>query len=160
RKLPISCASRCVWRPDTQRGAGDPQADSRSTLIAPIAAADVAFGPERYWRSTLRACTVILCFRERSTRPHNSVIHAAPLSTGNPRVPASNANTPRSPTGKRRRAVADIQRDSAADLRARIERLETAVEARDAFIAMVAHELRNPMTPIRGQVEVLQTLAR
>jgi two-component system OmpR family sensor kinase len=75
-------------------------------------------------------------------------------------VCASKANMPRSPAGKRRRSSADGREDSEADLHTRIEHLETAVQARDAFIALVAHELRNPMTPIRGQVELLQTLAR
>ncbi|WP_159871649.1 sensor histidine kinase KdpD [Novosphingobium sp. 9U] len=36
-----------------------------------------------------------------------------------------------------------------------IARLREAVAARDAFIAVAAHELRNPMTPIRGQIDVL-----
>ena len=33
--------------------------------------------------------------------------------------------------------------------------LAAAVEARDTFIAVAAHELRNPMTPIIGQIELL-----
>ena len=33
--------------------------------------------------------------------------------------------------------------------------LAAAVEARDTFIAVAAHELRNPMTPIVGQIELL-----
>ena len=44
-------------------------------------------------------------------------------------------------------------------LRQRIVELEEAVEARDAFIAVIAHELRNPMTPILGSVQRLQRLA-
>lgn len=36
-----------------------------------------------------------------------------------------------------------------------VAELKLAVEARDAFIAVVAQELRNPMTPILGQVELL-----
>jgi len=37
----------------------------------------------------------------------------------------------------------------------RIAELTAAVEARDTFIAVAAHELRNPMTPIIGQIELL-----
>lgn len=43
--------------------------------------------------------------------------------------------------------------EAVADLRA-------AVAARDEFIAIAAHELRNPMTPIAGQVELLLQIAR
>ncbi len=35
--------------------------------------------------------------------------------------------------------------------------LAAAVEARDTFIAAAAHELRNPMTPIIGQIDLLLT---
>jgi two-component system OmpR family sensor kinase len=52
--------------------------------------------------------------------------------------------------------------DAVADGDARIETLQRrvselteAVAARDTFIAVAAHELRNPMTPILGQVELL-----
>ena len=52
--------------------------------------------------------------------------------------------------------------DAAADEDAHIETLQRkvaelteAVAARDTFIAVAAHELRNPMTPILGQVELL-----
>lgn len=41
-----------------------------------------------------------------------------------------------------------------------IEELRAAVAARDAFIATAAHELRNPMTPIAGQVSLLLRLVR
>jgi signal transduction histidine kinase len=37
----------------------------------------------------------------------------------------------------------------------RIAELTEAVAARDSFIAFAAHELRNPMTPIMGQIELL-----
>ena len=37
----------------------------------------------------------------------------------------------------------------------RIVELTEAVAARDAFIAVAAHELRNPMTPMVGQIELL-----
>jgi signal transduction histidine kinase len=41
-----------------------------------------------------------------------------------------------------------------------IEELRAAVAARDNFIAVASHELRNPMTPIVGQVELLLGRAR
>jgi two-component system OmpR family sensor kinase len=41
------------------------------------------------------------------------------------------------------------------DLLRRIADLSEAVAARDTFIAVAAHELRNPMTPILGQVDLL-----
>jgi two-component system OmpR family sensor kinase len=75
-------------------------------------------------------------------------------------VPASKANTSQTPARKPRRPGSTGEQRSDSELQSRIEQLETAVQARDAFIALVAHELRNPMTPIRGQVEVVQRLAR
>lgn len=47
----------------------------------------------------------------------------------------------------------------AASLRREVETLRRALSERDAFLAGVAHELRNPMTPILGQVERLQGAA-
>ena len=44
------------------------------------------------------------------------------------------------------------------DLQRRNEELAAAVAARDAFLAIAAHELRNPMTPIMGQVQRLRRL--
>jgi two-component system, OmpR family, sensor kinase len=41
-----------------------------------------------------------------------------------------------------------------------IEELRVAIAARDEFIAIAAHELRNPMTPIIGQVQLLLSRAR
>jgi two-component system OmpR family sensor kinase len=41
------------------------------------------------------------------------------------------------------------------ELLRRIDDLSEAVAARDTFIAVAAHELRNPMTPILGQVDLL-----
>jgi two-component system OmpR family sensor kinase len=38
--------------------------------------------------------------------------------------------------------------------------LTQAVHARDAFIAIAAHELRNPMTPILGYVEHILSVGR
>jgi len=40
-------------------------------------------------------------------------------------------------------------------LRRQVAELVAAVEARDTFIAVAAHELRNPMQPIIGQIELL-----
>ena len=37
-------------------------------------------------------------------------------------------------------------------------RLSEAVAARDSFLAVAAHELRNPMTPIIGRVQILKRL--
>lgn len=42
-----------------------------------------------------------------------------------------------------------------AKLRRHNAELVEAVQARDAFIAVAAHELRNPMTPMMGQVDLL-----
>ncbi len=42
----------------------------------------------------------------------------------------------------------------------RIEALTEAVAARDTFIAVAAHELRNPMTPLIGQVDLLLAAIR
>src|SRR5689334_12331043 len=44
---------------------------------------------------------------------------------------------------------------SLKDLQRRNAELAEAVAARDAFIAVAAHELRNPMTPMIGQVDLL-----
>ena len=46
------------------------------------------------------------------------------------------------------------------DLRRRIAELADAVAARDTFIAVAAHELRNPMTPMIGLVELLLSSVR
>jgi len=48
-----------------------------------------------------------------------------------------------------------VSREDDAELHEQITELREAVSARDAFIAIAAHELRNPMTPIRGQAELL-----
>ncbi len=47
-----------------------------------------------------------------------------------------------------------------SDLEDRIRELTESVQARDAFIATIGHELRNPMTPIAGQVSLLLHLVR
>ncbi len=41
------------------------------------------------------------------------------------------------------------------ELERRVAELTLAVETRDTFIAVAGHELRNPMTPIIGQIELL-----
>lgn len=45
-------------------------------------------------------------------------------------------------------------------LEQRVAELEVELRARDDFLAIAAHELRNPMTPIAGRVELLLNLAR
>src|ERR1700761_5614060 len=50
--------------------------------------------------------------------------------------------------------------EEAEQLRDRIAVLTAAVEARDTFIAIAAHELRNPMTPIIGQIDLLRSAVR
>jgi two-component system OmpR family sensor kinase len=42
----------------------------------------------------------------------------------------------------------------------RISELAEAVAARDTFIAVAAHELRNPMTPILGQIDLLMSAVK
>ena len=62
----------------------------------------------------------------------------------------------------RRDAAADVGRPSPAteDSERRIAELVEAVKARDEFISIAAHELRNPMTPLLMQVQMLLTAAR
>jgi two-component system, OmpR family, sensor kinase len=40
-----------------------------------------------------------------------------------------------------------------------VAELKSAIAARDEFIATAAHELRNPMTPVLGQVQLLLSMA-
>lgn len=49
---------------------------------------------------------------------------------------------------------------SSADQERLIDELRAAIATRDEFIAIAAHELRNPMTPIVGQVQLLLSRAR
>jgi two-component system, OmpR family, sensor kinase len=51
-------------------------------------------------------------------------------------------------------------REHNARLIAEVARLTEAVEARDAFLAVAAHELRNPMTPIIGRIQILARAVR
>jgi signal transduction histidine kinase len=50
--------------------------------------------------------------------------------------------------------------DREAALEERIAELEQELKARDDFLAIAAHELRNPMTPIGAQIELLLARAR
>ncbi len=50
--------------------------------------------------------------------------------------------------------------DPVADLERRVDELTAALAARDSFIAIAAHELRNPMTPIMGQIEAMLAAVR
>jgi two-component system OmpR family sensor kinase len=50
--------------------------------------------------------------------------------------------------------------ESTVDLYQQLKQLSQAVEARDTFIAVAAHELRNPMMPIVGQIELLLSAIR
>ena len=62
-------------------------------------------------------------------------------------------------------ASASVEEDTRDGLRRRVteltaenEQLTEAVAARDAFLAIAAHELRNPMTPIIGRVSMLRRM--
>ena len=46
------------------------------------------------------------------------------------------------------------------ELRQQVAELTAAVEARDTFISVTAHELRNPMMPIIGQIDLLLNWVR
>ena len=54
----------------------------------------------------------------------------------------------------------DVAASELADLRREVAELRRAVRARDDFIAIAAHELRNPMTPLLGVAELALTAAR
>jgi signal transduction histidine kinase len=56
-------------------------------------------------------------------------------------------------------ASADDSSELAA-LREQVEELRQAVRARDEFIAIAAHELRNPMTPLLGVADLALAAAR
>jgi signal transduction histidine kinase len=58
-----------------------------------------------------------------------------------------------------RRASNDAASELAA-LRQEVEALREALRARDDFIAIAAHELRNPMTPLSGLTELAIAAAR
>ena len=52
-----------------------------------------------------------------------------------------------------------VKRSALEALERRIAELQDAVAARDAFLAVAAHELRNPMTPILAQTQRLKRVA-
>ena len=56
----------------------------------------------------------------------------------------------------------DLHAESAdvEELRRRVAELIEEVRARDAFIAFAAHEIRNPITPVVGQIELLLSAVR
>ncbi|HJU15057.1 MAG TPA: HAMP domain-containing sensor histidine kinase [Stellaceae bacterium] len=67
------------------------------------------------------------------------------------------------PAGKRpieNLPARSLPADREAALEARIAELEDELRARDDFLAIAAHELRNPMTPISAQIELLLAMVR
>jgi PAS domain S-box-containing protein len=81
--------------------------------------------------------------------------------TGELRTRQVSAAPVRGPDGKIRGAVSVVrdvteQRRIDAELRRRAEELKDADKRKDEFIAMLAHELRNPLVPIRTAVELLK----
>jgi two-component system, OmpR family, sensor kinase len=54
----------------------------------------------------------------------------------------------------------DVAASELADLRREVAELRRAVRARDDFIAIAAHELRNPMTPLLGVADLALAAAR
>lgn len=54
----------------------------------------------------------------------------------------------------------DVAASELADLRQQVAELREAVRARDDFIAIAAHELRNPMTPLMAVAELALKAAR
>jgi PAS domain S-box-containing protein len=84
--------------------------------------------------------------------------------TGELRTRQVSAAPVRSPDGEIRGAVSVVrdvteQRRVDAALRMRAEQLRDADKRKDEFIAMLAHELRNPLVPIRTAVELLKKAA-
>ena len=57
-------------------------------------------------------------------------------------------------------AIRAPQPEREAALQRRIAELEGQLQARDNFLAIAAHELRNPMTPISARLELLLAKAR
>jgi PAS domain S-box-containing protein len=58
-----------------------------------------------------------------------------------------------------RRRVADELRESEARLRAANERLVEADQRKNEFLAVLSHELRNPLAPIRNSLHILERAA-
>src|SRR3954471_6671847 len=80
------------------------------------------------------------------------------MSSGLPRISDRQANLRPSPVSGRDRPVSGPGREKL--LETRIASLEAEIRARDEFLAIAAHELRNPMTPIAAWVELLSNLSR
>ena len=57
-----------------------------------------------------------------------------------------------------RRATEKLLESQAAELRQRAILLKEADQRKDQFLAMLAHELRNPLAPIRNAVQVLKMI--
>jgi PAS domain S-box-containing protein len=57
---------------------------------------------------------------------------------------------------RNRRATQKLLENQAEELRQRAQLLKETDERKDQFLAMLAHELRNPLAPIRNAVEVLK----
>src|SRR4051794_24353353 len=64
-------------------------------------------------------------------------------------------------TGDPERSFRSEMADEAADerLARRLQAREEAIEARDHFLSVAAHELRNPMTPLLMQIQALRRSA-
>src|ERR1051325_6086590 len=77
-----------------------------------------------------------------------------------PRDSASQGDQCRSPHWMRETGEPAGERCRKTALERRVAELEAELRARDDFLAIAAHELRNPMTPIAGRVELLLNLAR
>jgi two-component system OmpR family sensor kinase len=60
----------------------------------------------------------------------------------------------------RGRSIGPDRPEALEDLRRENAELMEAVRARDEFLAIAAHELRNPITPILGQIQLLLRAAR
>jgi signal transduction histidine kinase len=59
----------------------------------------------------------------------------------------------------RAHASTAVNREVEAEASSRILELEAALRARDEFIAMLAHELRNPLAPIRNVAHLVRVLS-
>jgi two-component system OmpR family sensor kinase len=85
-----------------------------------------------------------------------------------PKAPLTESHHPRSDSGIQPPAIkavggyadltAEAYRQRIAELLEENARLAEAIAARDALLAVAGHELRNPMTPILGRVEMLKRL--
>ena len=61
------------------------------------------------------------------------------------------------PVNSARPAPIDLPESLDENVREAVRQLAEAVAARDTFIAVAAHELRNPMMPILGQIDLLRS---